>query len=66
MASPIAAGIGGLVKSKNPSFTPAQIKADLQAKAYPQNQACDGFGRGGLASGANSESLEKILYAQPY
>lgn len=66
MASPIAAGIGGLVKSKNPTFTPAQIKADLQAKAYPQNQACDGFGKGGLASGANSESSEKILYAQPY
>ena len=50
MASPIAAGIGALVKSKNPSWTPAQIKTDLQAKAYPQNQACDGFGKGGLAS----------------
>lgn len=66
MASPIAAGIGGLVKSKNPSWTPAQIKTDLQAKAYAQNQACDGFGKGGLAAGANSESSEKILYAQPY
>ena len=66
MASPIAAGIGALVKSKNPSWTPTQIKTDLQAKAYPQNQACDGFGRGGLVSGANSESSEKILYAQPY
>ena len=66
MASPIAAGIGALVKSKNPTWSPAQIKTDLLAKAYPQNQACDGFGRGGLASGANSESSEKILYAQPY
>ena len=66
MSSPIAAGIGALIKSKNPTWTPAQIKTDLLAKAYPQNQACDGFGRGGLASGANSESSEKILYAQPY
>ena len=66
MASPITAGIGALVKSKNPTWTPAQIKTDLLAKAYPQNQACDGFGKGGLAAGANSESSEKILYAQPY
>ena len=66
MASPIAAGIGALVKSKNPTWTPAQIKTDLLAKAYPQNQACDGFGKGGLASGANSESSERMLYAQPY
>ena len=66
MASPIAAGIGGLVKSKNPTWTPAQIKADLLAKAYPQNQPCDGNGKGGLVAGANSESSEKILYAGSY
>jgi subtilisin family serine protease len=66
MSSPIAAGIGGLVKSKNPSWTPAQIKTDLLAKAYPQTQSCDGFGKGGLTSAANSKSSEKILYAGAY
>ena len=66
MASPIAAGIGALLKSKNPGWAPATIKTDLQAKAYSQTQACDGFGRGGLASGGNSESSEKILYAGAY
>lgn len=66
MATPIAAGIGALIKSKNPSWTPAQIKTDMQAKAYGQTQSCDGFGKGGLISGANSESSEKLLYAQPY
>jgi subtilisin len=65
-AAPIAAGIGALIKLKNPSFTPAQIKTDMQAKAYSQTQSCDGFGKGGLVSGANSESSEKLLYAQPY
>ena len=66
MASPIAAGIGALLKSKNPAWSPAAVKAELLAKAYPQNQACDGFGKGGLAVGANSESSEKILYAGNY
>lgn len=66
MASPTAAGIGALIKSKNPSWTPAQIKTDMQAKAYGQSQSCDGFGKGGLVSGANSKSSEKIIYAQPY
>ena len=66
MASPIAAGIGALLKSKNPGWTPATVKTQLLAQAYPQNQACDGFGRGGLAQGANSESSEKMLYAGNY
>lgn len=66
MATPLAAGIGALIKSKNPSWTPSQIKTDMQAKAYSQTQSCDGFGKGGLVSGANSESSEKLLYAQPY
>ena len=66
MSSPIAAGIGALVKFKNPAWAPATIKSDLQAKAYSQTQACDNFGKGGLVSGGNSESSEKILYAQPY
>ena len=66
MATPIAAGIGALIKSKNPSWTPAQIKTDMLAKAYSQTQSCDGFGKGGLVSGSNSESSEKLLYAQPY
>ena len=66
MASPVAAGIGALLKSKNPAWSPASIKTELQARAYPQNQPCDGSSKGGLAVGANSESSEKILYAQPY
>lgn len=66
MASPIAAGIGGLLKSKNPAWTPAAIKADLLAKAYSQTLACDGSSKGGLSQGANSESSEKILYAGAY
>ena len=36
MASPIAAGIGGLLKSKNPAWTPATIKSNLQSNAYSQ------------------------------
>ena len=66
MSSPIAAGIGGLLKSKNPAWSPAAIRTELLAKAYPQNQACDGNGKGGLVQGANSESQEKILYAGAY
>ena len=66
MSSPIAAGIGALLKSKNPAWSPATIKTELLAKAYSQTQSCDGFGRGGLAQGANSESSEKMLYAGNY
>ena len=39
MATPVVAGVAALVKLNNPSWTPAQIKADLQAKAYAQNQS---------------------------
>ena len=66
MASPITAGIGGLLKSKNPAWTPAAIKTELLAKAYSQTLACDGSSKGGLAQGANSESSEKILFAGAY
>ena len=66
MSSPITAGIGGLLKSKNPAWTPAAIKTELLAKAYSQTLACDGSSKGGLAQGANSESSEKILFAGSY
>lgn len=69
-AAPLAAGIGALIKFKNPSWTPAQVKSSLLSSGYAQTQACDGFGKGGLLSGgqggANVESNEDILYAQPY
>lgn len=66
MASPVAAGIGALLKSKNPAWSPAAIKTELQAKAYSQTLPCDGSSKGGLAAGGNSESSEKILYAGAY
>ena len=66
MATPVVAGVAALVKLNNPSWTPAQIKADLLAKAYPQTQACDGSSKGGLVQGANAKSSEKILYAGAY
>jgi subtilisin family serine protease len=66
MAAPHVAGAAAIVKLNNPSFTPAQILTDLQAKAYSQTQACDGSSKGGLSTGANARSSEKILYVQPY
>ena len=70
MASPTAAGIGALIKSKNPSFTPAQVKSNMQSNGYSQTQSCDGFGKGGLVGGgtdgANGRSSEKMLYAGNY
>jgi subtilisin family serine protease len=66
MAAPHVAGAAALVKLNNPSFTPAQILTDLQAKAYPQTQSCDGSSKGGLSTGANARSSEKILNVQPY
>jgi subtilisin len=66
MSTPYAAGIGGIIKLKNPSFTPSQVKANLLANAYPQTQACDGLTKGGLAHGANSGSSEKIAWAGNY
>ena len=65
MATPVAAGIGALLKSKNPGWSPATIKSTLQADAYPQNQACNGFGHGGLVQD-NSPSSEEIIYAGNY
>jgi subtilisin len=66
MATPVVAGVAALVKLSNPSWTPAQIKTDLQAKAYSQSQSCDGSSKGGLVQGANSKSSEKILFAGNY
>ena len=66
MSTPYAAGIGGIIKLKNPSFTPAQVKTNLLANAYPQTQACDGLTKGGLAEGANSDSSEKIAWVGNY
>lgn len=67
MATPIAAGVGGLIKTLNPSFTPNQVKSSMQNNAYSQTLACDSStGKGGLAHGANSGSSEKILWAGSY
>jgi subtilisin len=66
MAAPYVSGAAALVKLNNPSFTPAQILTDLQTKAYPQTQSCDGSSKGGLSTGANARSSERILYVQPY
>jgi len=66
MATPLAAGVGALIKLQNPSFTPAQVKSNLLSNAYSQTLTCDSFGKGGLVSGANSKSSEKILYAGNY
>ena len=66
MATPVVAGLAALVKLSNPSWTPAQIKTDLQAKAYSQSQSCDGSSKGGLVQGANAKSSEKILWAGAY
>ena len=39
MASPVAAGVGALVLSKNPSLTPAQVKQILQSSATDKGTA---------------------------
>jgi subtilisin len=65
MATPYAAGIGGIIKLKNPSFTPAQVKADMLSHAYSQTLSCSGS-KGGLARGANSDSSEKMAWAGDY
>jgi hypothetical protein len=65
MATPYAAGIGAIIKLNNPSFTPAQVKSNLLANAYPQTQSCSDS-KGGLASGANSGSSEKMAWAGNY
>jgi subtilisin len=65
MATPYVAGIGAIIKLNNPSFTPAQVKSNLLSNAYVQTQSCSGS-KGGLASGANSDSSEKIAWAGNY
>jgi subtilisin len=63
MATPLAAGIGALVKLNNPSFTPAQIKTDMQTNGMSRTLACDGQSKGGLAFEATARGTEKILFA---
>lgn len=65
MAAPLAAGVGALVKLLNPSFTPAQVKSNLLTNAYLQTQSCSGS-KGGLVSGANTGSAEKMVWAGNY
>jgi subtilisin family serine protease len=61
-ASPWVAGAAAALKALHPSWTPAQIKTDLQTNAIAQNAPCNtATGLGGLATGANSASSEKIL-----
>jgi subtilisin family serine protease len=63
MATPLTAGVGAIVKVSNPSFTPSQIKSDMQSNAYSQTLSCDGKSKGGLVTGANSRDSSKILWA---
>ena len=65
MATPFAAGIGAIIKLNNPSFTPAQVKSNLLSNGYIQTQSCAGS-KGGLASGANSDSSERLAWAGNY
>lgn len=64
MASPFVAGAAAIVKLKNPSFTPAQVLTDLQAKALTQGTACDGGNRGGLV--VSAPSAEKLVNLRDY
>jgi subtilisin family serine protease len=66
MATPYAAGVAGLIKVKNPGWTPAQIKTDMQANGLSQSLACDGASEGGLVQGANAKGSEKLLWAENY
>ena len=66
MATPYAAGVAALIKVKNPSFTPAQVKTDMQAKGLSQSLACDGASEGGLVQGANAKGSERLLWAEAY
>jgi hypothetical protein len=65
MATPYVAGIGAIIKLNNPSFTPSQVKSNLLANAYVQTLSCSGS-KGGLASGANTDSSEKMAWAGAY
>ena len=61
-ATPWVAGAAAALKSLHPSWTPAQIKADLQTNGIAQNAACNtSTGIGGLKNNPNSGSSEKIL-----
>jgi subtilisin len=62
MATPYVAGAAALIKLSNPSFTPAQVKSDMQANAISRTAACDGSSKGGLAFEPTARGSEKILY----
>ena len=66
MATPYAAGVAALIKVKNPSYTPAQIKTDMQANAVTRTFACDGASKGGLAFEPTVRGTEKLLWAANY
>ena len=61
MATPLAAGVGAVIMAKNPSFTPAQVKSNMQTNAYGQSQTCDGASKGGLVSGANQRDSRQTI-----
>jgi len=66
MASPHVAGLAALYKLSHPTWTPAQVKSGMQADAYAQTTTCNlstNEQKGGLVSGANSLSSEKIAWA---
>jgi hypothetical protein len=61
-STPWVAGAAAALKALHPEWTPAQIKSDLQTNGIAQNAPCDSStGLGGLASGANTGSSEKLL-----
>jgi subtilisin family serine protease len=61
-AAPWVAGAAATLKALHPTWTPAQIKSDLQTNGIAQNAACNSStGQGGLANNPNSGSSEKIL-----
>ena len=62
MATPYVAGAAALIKLSNPSFTPAQVKSDMQANAVSRTQSCDGSSKGGLDFLPTDRGSEKILY----
>ncbi|MCQ9134790.1 S8 family peptidase [Streptomyces hilarionis] len=54
MATPHIAGLVALMKSANPSLTPAQIEAAVKANARPLPGACSGGCGAGLADAART------------
>lgn len=74
MATPLAAGVGAMLLTVNPFWTPAQVKSSIQSNAYSQSLACDGKSKGGFVNpstcdwecGPGGRDSGKILWAGNY